>query len=95
MAVLLVLIARREGIFVIFSKMLRWCAAYNYTNASHLSSLVKIRLLPHFPNDSSTIFIRSVNFIERKFSLDSELSEFEGIIVIGDIYWILERSATD
>ena len=43
---------------------------------------------------TSTIFIRFVNFIDRKCSLDSELSEFEGIIVIGDIYWILERSAT-
>ena len=32
-----------------------------------------------------TIFIRSVNFIERKCSLDSELSQFEEIIVIGDI----------
>ena len=54
--------------------------------------LVKILL----PRDStSTIFIQFVNFIERKCSLDSELSEFEGIIVIGDIYWILERSATD
>jgi len=48
------------------------------------------------PRDStSTIFIRFVNFIDRKCSLDSELYEFEGIIVIGDIYWILERSATD
>ena len=44
---------------------------------------------------TSTIFIRFVNFIDRKCSLDSELSEFEGIIVIGDIYWILERSATE
>ena len=40
-------------------------------------------------------FYQSVNFIERKCSLNSELSEFEGIIVIGDIYWILELSATD
>ena len=48
------------------------------------------------PRDStSTIFIQSVNFVERKCSLDSELSAFEGINVIGDIYWILERSATD
>ena len=47
------------------------------------------------PRDStSTIFIQSVNFIERKCSLDSELSEFEGINVTGDIYWILERTAT-
>ena len=42
------------------------------------------------------IFIRSVNFSEGKCSLDSELSEFEEIFVIGDIglYLILERSAT-
>ena len=40
-----------------------------------------------FPSNlTSTIFIQSVNFIDRKCSLDSELSEFEGIIVIGDIY---------
>ena len=38
--------------------------------------------------------MRTLQKIDRKCSLDSELSEFEGIIVIGDIYWILERSAT-
>ena len=44
---------------------------------------------------TSTIVIQYVNFIDRKCSLDSQLSEFEGIIVIGDIYWILEGSETD
>ena len=44
---------------------------------------------------TSIIFIQSVNFIDRKCSLGSELSEFEGINVVGDVYWIFERSATD
>ena len=37
-----------------------------------------------FSHDLAAIFIQSVNFIDRKCSLDSELSNFEGIIVIGD-----------
>ena len=40
-----------------------------------------------FPRDlTSRILIQSVSFTDRKCSLDSELSKFEGIHVIGDIY---------
>ena len=45
---------------------------------------------------NSTIPIQSVNFIDKRCSLDSELSKFEEINVIGDKYRIsFERSATD
>ena len=74
----------------------RVCAHTFYRWPASFCTLAPWLLVKFFlqRDSTSTIFIQFVSFIDRKCSLDSELSEFEGIIVIGDIYWILERCAT-
>ena len=68
------------------------CPAFNTVS---FSALPPCLLVKNFSRElTSIIFIRSVSFIDRKCSLDSELSKFEGINVIGDIYmYILDFRA--